>query len=156
MVWIQVQDLLSQEKQQHKLLNRIACKYGDDCTVKFGNWSRKSQMKGCHPTPNLHLKQLMSRCFHVHGRVPDVGDLQLVHGRYRQVASPTRGCTASPALRVLRRQRTKAVQEICSLAGISPIRPKALSRKKVSPAGTLHSFSTAKGYPTASCFWSKI
>ena len=50
---------------EHMLLNRIALKYGGRCVVKFGNWSRRSQMKGCQPTPNLHLKKLISRRFRV-------------------------------------------------------------------------------------------
>lgn len=42
------------KSSEQRLLNRIADKYGDDCEIKFGNWSRKTQMKGCQPTPNAH------------------------------------------------------------------------------------------------------
>ena len=31
----------------------------------FGNWSRKTQMRGYQPTPNAHLKNLLSKRFKV-------------------------------------------------------------------------------------------
>lgn len=53
------------KSSEQRLLNRIADKYGEDCEIKFGNWSRKTQMKGCQPTPNATLKSLLSKRFRV-------------------------------------------------------------------------------------------
>ncbi len=55
----------NKKSSEYKLLNRIADRYGSDCSIYFGNWSRKTQMKGCHPTLNLGLKRLISKRFRV-------------------------------------------------------------------------------------------
>ena len=52
---LEIQNVLFQEK---KLLNLIGKKYGKDCRLYYGNWSMKSQMKGCTPSPTSGMRRL--------------------------------------------------------------------------------------------------
>jgi hypothetical protein len=47
------------------MLNEIEAKFGKDCLIGYGNWSITSQMAGCIPTPNVHLKKLLAKRFAV-------------------------------------------------------------------------------------------
>lgn len=38
-------------RSEDRLLNRIAKTYGEECTMYYGNWSRRGQMTGCDPSP---------------------------------------------------------------------------------------------------------
>lgn len=51
----------NRKSSEQRLLNRIA----EDCEIMYGNWSRKTQMKGCQPTPNATLKSMLSKRFRV-------------------------------------------------------------------------------------------
>ena len=55
----------NRKSSEQRLLNKIAEKYGEDCEIMYGNWSRKTQMRGCQPTPNTTLKSMLSKRFRV-------------------------------------------------------------------------------------------
>ena len=44
-------------------MNKVEEKYGSDCLIFYGHWSRKDQMKGCNPSPVVGLKKLISKRF---------------------------------------------------------------------------------------------
>ncbi len=48
-----------------KLMNKMEKTYGKDCTIHYGDLSRRSQMKGCDPTPNGSLKEAIAKRFEV-------------------------------------------------------------------------------------------
>ncbi len=62
---VEVQDLLQNQKQQGQVDEQNGKTYGKDCTIHYGDWSRRSQMKGCDPTPNGSLKEAITKRFEV-------------------------------------------------------------------------------------------
>lgn len=46
-----------------RFLNRIADTYGEDTVIAYGNWSSKSQMKGCVSSLGIGLRRLIHRRF---------------------------------------------------------------------------------------------
>ena len=39
------------ESSEQRLTNRMATTYGEDCVIFYGNWSGRSKLKGCKPSP---------------------------------------------------------------------------------------------------------
>lgn len=40
------------QQSEQKLVEGIKSKYGSDCIIGYGNWSRDGQQKYLRPTPN--------------------------------------------------------------------------------------------------------
>ena len=50
---------------EDKLFNAMEKAYGADCTIFYGNWSRREQMPGCNPSPTTGIRKRLGRRFHV-------------------------------------------------------------------------------------------
>ena len=58
--------LFCRRKQSEDIfLNRIKQYYGSNCTIYYGDWSRKDQLQGCAPSPTVGLRKCVSRKFRV-------------------------------------------------------------------------------------------
>ena len=67
------------KSKESRLLDRIALRYGEDCVIYYGDWSRTDQMKGCDPAPAKGMRDLVGKRFAVKStcrRVQDVKDVQ--------------------------------------------------------------------------------
>lgn len=53
------------EKSEAKFLNRIEEKFGKNCVIGWGNWSRRPGFKGSKPSPGIRLKRKVARRFTV-------------------------------------------------------------------------------------------
>jgi len=131
-----------------RLLNRISDAYGPNCRIHYGNWSRRSQMRGCAPTPNVMLKRVLSARF----RVVEVdeyrtsktcnscgGNLKSYRKRNgrqshsRLVCESCGGKGLTPSKRFVDRDLNAAMNIL--LAGTSSVRPEYLSRKRSIESG---------------------
>ena len=45
------------------LLNRTMRTYGEECVIFYGNWSGRSQLKGCKPFPTSAIRKLFEKKF---------------------------------------------------------------------------------------------
>ena len=55
------------KSSEDRLLNRIAENYGPNCRIFYGDWSRKTQMKGCAPSPTVGIRNIIAKRFNVVG-----------------------------------------------------------------------------------------
>src|SRR3990167_9153393 len=53
------------QQEEAKMLNEFENKFGKDPVICYGNWSRKSHMKGRIPTPKIGFKRLFGKRFDV-------------------------------------------------------------------------------------------
>ena len=53
------------QQEEAKMLNEFENKFGKDPVICYGNWSRKSHMKGRIPTPKIGIKRLFGKRFDV-------------------------------------------------------------------------------------------
>ena len=51
------------KRSEAKLLNAIESKFGADCVIGYGNWSRRSAMPGTAPVPGISLKRKIAARF---------------------------------------------------------------------------------------------
>lgn len=54
------------QQSEQKLIENIEDKYGSDCIIGYGNWSRTSHQKYLRPVPNKGLLKLISQNFNVY------------------------------------------------------------------------------------------
>ncbi len=55
----------NRKSSKDNFLNRVEIKYGKDCVLYYGDWSRKDQMPGCSPSPTVGIRKLLSKRFAV-------------------------------------------------------------------------------------------
>ena len=55
----------ARKSSEDRFLDRVASTYGSECTIFYGDWSRKDQMPGCEPSPVVGLRKAMRKRFHV-------------------------------------------------------------------------------------------
>ena len=53
----------NRKRSEQTFCNRVAETYGEDCTLFYGDWSRRDQMGGCTPSPVVGIKKLLSKRF---------------------------------------------------------------------------------------------
>ena len=53
------------QQEEAKMLNEFENKFGKDAVICYGNWSRKTHMKGRIPTPKIGFKRLFGKRFDV-------------------------------------------------------------------------------------------
>ncbi len=53
----------NKKKSEDLFLNRVEEKYGKDCVLHDGDWSRKDQMKGCAPSLGVGMTKVLQKKF---------------------------------------------------------------------------------------------
>ena len=53
------------KSSEKRMINRVEEKFGSNCTIFYGDWSKKDQMKGCDPSPVVGVRKLLSKKFRV-------------------------------------------------------------------------------------------
>jgi hypothetical protein len=57
---------INKQKSEAKMLNDIGKKFGNDCTIIYGDWSEGNQMKHYIPTPGIALKRKIAQRYTVY------------------------------------------------------------------------------------------
>jgi hypothetical protein len=54
------------KQSEAKLIKNIKTKFGENLCLLVGDWSRKTQMKRCVPSPNIGIKRLLKQHYETH------------------------------------------------------------------------------------------
>ena len=55
----------ARKSSEERFLQRVQTTYGKKTTIYYGNWSRKTQIRGCTPSPVVGIRKKLQEKFHV-------------------------------------------------------------------------------------------